>query len=94
VQPTGFHFWRLTKKKRGRLLDLRSIGTSFTGVPLAMVTRPELLDRLDFYESTITGDSGNPVFAVIGSELWLYTSFTGSGGGGFGTAVWFQKSMQ
>lgn len=77
-------FLALDQEEKGRLLDLRSIGTSFTGVPTAAVTRPELLDRLDFYESTITGDSGNPVFAVIGSELWLYTTFTGGGGG-----VWY-----
>ena len=40
-------------------------------------TDPVLPDRLAFSEKIIIGDSGNPMFAAIGSELWLVFTFTG-----------------
>lgn len=36
-----------------------------------------------FYEPTVVGDSGSPVFAVIGSELWLMNLWWSGGGGTF-----------
>lgn len=45
--------------------------------------KPTLADRIAFYEPIISGDSGNPVFAVIGSELWLLSTFGGAHVGPF-----------
>ena len=44
---------------------------------------PVLPDRLAFNETIISGDSGNPMFAAIGSELWLVYTFFGPNGGPF-----------
>jgi hypothetical protein len=38
---------------------------------------------LAFNEKIISGDSGNPNFAAIGSELWLLFTFYGSNAGPF-----------
>ena len=35
---------------------------------------PTSEDRLAFHEQLVVGDSGNPVFAAIGSELWLVST--------------------
>ena len=52
-------------------------------VPTMNYGTPTLADRLAFYDSIIVGDSGNPIFAVIGSELWLLSTFFGAGSGPF-----------
>ena len=52
-------------------------------VPTIIQGAPTLPDRLAFYDPIISGDSGNPIFAVIGSELWLLSTFFGAGSGPF-----------
>jgi len=47
-------------------------------------------DRNKFYESKISGDSGNPAFLIIGGELVLLTVWT-YGGAGSGTSVTYFK---
>jgi hypothetical protein len=44
---------------------------------------PSLTNRLNFFEPIIVGDSGNPLFTVIGSELWLLSTFYGAAAGPF-----------
>ena len=54
-----------------------------SGVPTVFLGRPTIPHRLAFYDPIISGDSGNPIFAVIGSELWLLATFYGAGSGPF-----------
>tara|TARA_R110000796_G_scaffold250380_1_gene379250 strand:+ start:1073 stop:2347 length:1275 start_codon:yes stop_codon:yes gene_type:complete len=42
---------------------------------------PTMTGRLAFNDPIIVGDSGNPIFTAIGSELWLMSTFAGSGSG-------------
>lgn len=51
--------------------------------PIVAFTEPKKADRLAFNEPVIVGDSGNPIFGVIGSELWLVSTFWGAKGGPF-----------
>jgi hypothetical protein len=53
------------------------------GYPASFFTTPALTDRLAFYDPIIVGDSGNPIFCVIGNELILLSTFHGSGSGPF-----------
>jgi hypothetical protein len=43
--------------------------------------------RLNFNEGLVGGDSGNPAFWFIGSDLVLLTMWTGAQNGGYGTSV-------
>ena len=52
-------------------------------VPTMTFGAPTIPHRLAFYDPIIIGDSGNPIFGVIGSELWLLSTFHGPGGGPF-----------
>lgn len=67
--------------ENGIALDL--ISKQASAVPTMLYGAPTLPDRLAFYDPIITGDSGNPIFAVIGSELWLLSTFFGAGSGPF-----------
>jgi hypothetical protein len=57
---------------------------------LASVITPKSANRLEFYESKISGDSGNPAFLILdlgnGPELVLLTLWT-FGGSGSGTFI-------
>jgi hypothetical protein len=68
--------------ENGIALDLRKEILEL-GVPKMFSRIPTLPDRLAFYDPIIVGDSGNPLFAVIGSELWLVSTFTASNIGPF-----------
>jgi hypothetical protein len=67
--------------ENGIALDL--IRESVSSLPTMIFGTPTLPDRLAFYDPIISGDSGNPIFAVIGSELWLLSTFFGAGAGPF-----------
>jgi hypothetical protein len=67
--------------ENGIALDL--IVEQAGSIPTMIYGTPTLPDRLAFYDPIIVGDSGNPIFAVIGSELWLLSTFFGDGGGPF-----------
>lgn len=67
----------LNQEEKGIVLDFRKHGYPLEE-PYVLYNTPTLADRLNFYEPIISGDSGNPVFAVIGSELWLLSTFWGS----------------
>ena len=54
-----------------------------SNVPTMIYGAPTIPHRLAFYDPIISGDSGNPIFAVIGSELWLLSTFFGAGSGPF-----------
>ena len=62
----------LDKEENGLIHDLKSVNT-FTGTPYYATAEPKLDDRRAFYENVILGDSGNPLFVVTSSELWLLT---------------------
>ena len=59
--------------ENGIALDF--ISKSPSSIPTMIYGAPTLADRLAFYDPIISGDSGNPIFAVIGSELWLLSTF-------------------
>jgi len=77
-------------------LPLLAMDFSENGIALDLITEqvvsnsptmvygaPTIPHRLAFYDPIITGDSGNPIFAVIGSELWLLSTFFGAASGPF-----------
>jgi hypothetical protein len=64
-------------------IDQYSKGVNNSGSPFAFYGAPAIPHRLAFYDPIISGDSGNPIFAVIGSELWLLSTFFGAGSGPF-----------
>jgi hypothetical protein len=68
--------------ENGIALDLIAELATAT-VPTMTYGAPTLADRLAFYDPIISGDSGNPIFTVIGSELWLLSTFFGAGSGPF-----------
>ena len=59
--------------ENGIALDLIDEYAAAT-TPMMIYGAPTLADRLAFYDPIISGDSGNPIFAVIGSELWLLST--------------------
>jgi len=74
----------LDYSENGIVLDyLGKDGPVIPPTPFAWYIEPTLPDRLAFYDPIIVGDSGNPIFAAIGSELWLMSTFSGSGSGPF-----------
>ncbi len=62
-------------EEKGIVLDLLNTQEASDTNPVATFNKPENSDRLAFHESIISGDSGNPVFAVAGTELWLLSTF-------------------
>ena len=54
-----------------------------SNVPTMIYGAPTIPHRLAFYDPIIVGDSGNPVFGVIGSELWLLSTFFAANTGPF-----------
>ena len=68
--------------ENGIALDLISEQVQ-SNVPTMIYGAPTIPHRLAFYDPIISGDSGNPIFAVIGSELWLLSTFFGAGSGPF-----------
>ena len=67
----------LDQEEKGIIYDLRKVNNS--SIKSVVLTTPELPDRLAFYERVVSGDSGNPQFAAIGTELWIMTCWYGSG---------------
>lgn len=68
----------LDQQEKGLVLDSLALNNNGND-PRIFYTTPQLTNRLAFYEGIIVGDSGNPVFSVIGSELWLMgTLYTAS----------------
>ena len=53
------------------------------GLPEVAVWPPVNLDRLDFSETIIAGDSGNPVFVLLDGELLLLSTFHAAQAGPF-----------
>jgi len=68
--------------ENGIALDLIAELATAT-VPTMIYGAPTIPHRLAFYDPIISGDSGNPIFAAIGSELWLLSTFFGAGSGPF-----------
>jgi hypothetical protein len=68
--------------ENGIVLDL-ILESPTSASPTMFYGAPVLSDRLSFYDPIISGDSGNPIFAVIGSEFWLVSTFFGAGSGPF-----------
>jgi len=67
----------LDQEEKGIIYDLRKVNNS--SIKSVVLTTPELPDRLAFYERVVSGDSGNPQFAAIGTELWIMTCWYGNG---------------
>jgi len=64
-------------EEKGVMYDLLRVTDS--AIPSVTLANPELPDRAAFYERIQTGDSGNPQFAAIGTELWIMSCWFGSG---------------
>lgn len=88
-EATRLPLLQLDQEEKGVVTDLLDIPTVkqsdnvISPYPLIHLIEPELADRLAFNEDIILGDSGNPVFTAIGSELWLLMTFHGSTAGPF-----------
>jgi len=74
----------LDQQEKGIVMDLLHIptqitttGQSVSGDSFTAFSIPELSDRILFYENIVAGDSGNPIFTVIGDEFWLASTFFG-----------------
>lgn len=83
VTPTSTEAYRvpllaLDQQEKGLIFEIgkedNDFVTLFSPPPLATNTRP-------FWERAISGDSGNPLFAVLGTELLLVTVFYSGGAG-------------
>ena len=64
-------------EEKGVMYDLLRVTDS--AIPSVTLANPELPDRAAFYERIQTGDSGNPQFAAIGTELWIMSCWFGNG---------------
>lgn len=75
----------LDQEEKALVTDGFSISTTYTSFRV-----PTDSKRLEFYESKIVGDSGNPAFLIIDNELVLLTVWT-FGGAGSGTSITYFK---
>jgi len=55
--------------------------------------QPSKTNRLSFFESIITGDSGSPAFLIINDELVLITVWTFGGAGGGTSLLYFKDNI-
>lgn len=67
--------------------DVATIPLNATGTEYCAMQVPTSALRLAFYENKIGGDSGNPAFWIIESQLVLLTLWTYGQNGGAGTSV-------
>jgi hypothetical protein len=74
----------LDQEEKALISDLVLLGSS------ANFNTPQNTKRYEFFESIITGDSGNPAFLIINNELVLITVWT-YGGPGQGTNIVYYK---
>lgn len=65
----------LDQEEKALVADLTSLGS------MASFAQPNDATRLSFYESIISGDSGNPAFLIDSSGLILVTTWTFGGAG-------------
>ena len=65
----------LDQEEKGLIFEVHNIYTTLNGKPKASWRTPTDPLRSPFSEDIISGDSGNPIFAVAGSELWLLSTF-------------------
>jgi hypothetical protein len=72
----------LDQQEKGICLDFLAESWS-SNTPIVSYGMPTLPNRSTFFEAIISGDSGNPIFAVIGTEVWLLSTFHGPGAGPF-----------
>lgn len=70
------------QQEKGLILDFIKENDS-ESTPSLQWGSPSIANRLAFYEPIIVGDSGNPIFVVTDSELWLLSTFHGGTGGPF-----------
>jgi hypothetical protein len=87
--PSLFSLYRLPclvldQEEKALISELSSLSTT------ANFSAPNNSTRLAFFESIITGDSGNPAFLIIDDELVIITVWTFGGAGG-GTSILFHK---
>jgi Bacterial Ig-like domain (group 2) len=75
----------LDQEEKALVTDL-GFDTTITGFAVPIDAK-----RLEFYESKIGGDSGNPAFLRVNSDLVLLTVWT-YGGAGSGTSITDQKT--
>ena len=75
----------LDQEEKALISELRSLSTT------ANFSAPSNPTRLAFFESIITGDSGNPAFLIIDDELVIITVWTFGAAGG-GTSILFHKN--
>lgn len=74
----------LDQEEKALILDLYLLNTV---VAFAIPSNPT---RFGFFESIVSGDSGNPVFLIINGELVILTTWTYSGSG---TSILYHKDV-
>ena len=84
---------RLDKEEKALVGDLLSIDIPSDGKHLAKFTSPIDATRLNYYESLIPGDSGNPAFLLLSGQPVLLTIWTGGGAGDGTSLVIFTNSI-
>src|SRR5690606_13278016 len=80
----GIHCCGVDQEEKMLVVDLKRVNG------LLVFDFPHDAQSLAFNEKIITGDSGNPVFAIINGELVLLTVWT-YGNGGAGYPIWQYK---
>ena len=73
----------IDQEEKGIVADLWFSSVDINNTPNIISRPPVIPHRLAFNEKIISGDSGNPNFAAIGSELWLLFTFYGPNSGPF-----------
>ena len=65
----------LTQQEKSSVIDFTNWFQSAYPTPVVLWQKPTLPDRVAFFTDIISGDSGNPLFVVSGSEIWLLSTF-------------------
>jgi hypothetical protein len=87
IQPVRIPCAATDQEEKLLTVDLATLPYQNTGTEYCAMQVPTSSLRLAFNEGLVSGDSGNPAFWFIGSDLVLLTMWTGAQNGGYGTSV-------
>src|SRR5690606_4028631 len=80
----GIHCLALDQQEQALITDLKVVNLS----QVARFDVPHDDGAAAYNENIVSGDSGNPAFAIIGDELVLLTTWTGGGKQPYGSQTW------
>lgn len=87
IQPEHIPCAATDQEEKLLVVDVANLPYQNTGTEYCAMQLPISPLRLNFNEGLVGGDSGNPAFWFIGSDLVLLTMWTGAQNGGYGTSV-------